>query len=446
VTQSEFTCTLLALLRKCLILSGAGEGNRTLVSIPAATMPIYTANGQPWPAVTTLSVVRIVVRHMASLRRIPGSRYWIACITQADGTRTNKSTKTTDRSLAKKIAERFQEAEDGARAGRLVEDHARKLFNEILDRAGQDQLTTETVEHFLSEWLKGKTNSGTAERYAHTVRLFLASLEKKSQAVITAISHRDIVRFIQQRQEGGAAPKTIIVDVKTLNTAFNLARKLGHIQHNPVEKALALHPIEVVSSERKPFSRSQVQSLLNVATGDWKTAILLGYYTGARLSDCADMKWDNVNMAEGVLDYIPKKTRRKKKRVVVPLHSELSAHLERIASTDEPQTCLCPSLAGRSSGGKTGLSEEFKRLMALAEIDSETAAGAGKKRKFSKLSFHSLRHSFNSDLANLGIDQETRMALTGHSTVAINRDYTHLDVPKLRNAIEKLPPLNTASP
>ncbi len=27
-----FTCTLLALLRKCLIMNGAGEGNRTLVS------------------------------------------------------------------------------------------------------------------------------------------------------------------------------------------------------------------------------------------------------------------------------------------------------------------------------------------------------------------------------------------------------------------------------
>jgi hypothetical protein len=33
VKNSQFTCTLLALLRKSLIINGAGEGNRTLVSI-----------------------------------------------------------------------------------------------------------------------------------------------------------------------------------------------------------------------------------------------------------------------------------------------------------------------------------------------------------------------------------------------------------------------------
>ena len=32
--EVKFTCTLLALLRKCLIMNGAGEGNRTLISFP----------------------------------------------------------------------------------------------------------------------------------------------------------------------------------------------------------------------------------------------------------------------------------------------------------------------------------------------------------------------------------------------------------------------------
>ena len=41
----------------------------------------------------------------------------------------------------------------------------------------------------------------------------------------------------------------------------------------------------------------------------------------------------------------------------------------------------------------------------------------------------------------MGIDQETRMALTGHSSKAINNDYTHLELPKLKAAISKLPSL-----
>jgi hypothetical protein len=82
---------------------------------------------------------------MASLRRIGTSKTWYACITRADGTRTNIATKTSDRTKAKQIAERMQEAEYKAREGRLTTDHARKLFNEILQRVGEDQFCTETV-------------------------------------------------------------------------------------------------------------------------------------------------------------------------------------------------------------------------------------------------------------------------------------------------------------
>jgi hypothetical protein len=156
--------------------SGAGEGNRTLVSISQAKMTIFLGKWRPWTALTTLDVVRIVVSHMASLRRINSSKNWYACITRADGTRTNITTKTTDRNKAKQLAERWQEAENLAREGRMVTDRARKLFNEILERNGEDQLSTEAVDHFLKQWLKGKTNPGTAERYGHTVDLFLATL------------------------------------------------------------------------------------------------------------------------------------------------------------------------------------------------------------------------------------------------------------------------------
>jgi integrase len=247
------------------------------------------------------------------------------------------------------------------------------------------------------------------------------------------------LKFVESRRIQGSASKTISVDVKTLNIAFNLARKLGHIQSNPVEKALALHPIEVESSSKECFTPAQVVSLVKTADGDWKTVILLAYYTGARLGDCANMTWANVNLLEGTIDYVPQKTRKKNKRVVVPIHPELRARLlELKGGAGEEQ--LCPSLANRTSGGKSGLSEGFKRVMKDAGVDARTEQGQG-KQQFSKLSFHSLRHSFNSALANNGIDQETRMKLTGHVSVATNQGYTHLGLPRLKQAIETLPAL-----
>jgi integrase len=61
------------------------------------------------------------------------------------------------------------------------------------------------------------------------------------------------------------------------------------------------------------------------------------------------------------------------------------------------------------------------------------------------LSFHSLRHTTNTLLANNGIDQETRMVLIGQTTKAVNSDYTHLDLKKLRGAVAMLPQLKIAA-
>jgi integrase len=246
--------------------------------------------------------------------------------------------------------------------------------------------------------------------------------------------------FMAKREEDGVASKTISVDLRTLNAAFNLARKLGLVVANPVERALAMRPIAVESSQRECFSPEQVACLLNAAEGEWKTMVLVGYYIGARLSDCASLRWENINLVAGVIDYQPMKTRRKNKRVVVPIHPRLLSHLQELASTDRPEICLCPSLAGKPTCGKNGLSAQFARLLAIAGVDAQQGPGQG-VRRFSRLSFHSLRHSFNSALANAGVSQETRKTLTGHSSDSVNTGYTHLDLPGLRSAVEKLPAL-----
>jgi site-specific recombinase XerD len=57
------------------------------------------------------------------------------------------------------------------------------------------------------------------------------------------------------------------------------------------------------------------------------------------------------------------------------------------------------------------------------------------------LSFHSLRHSFNSAMANAGVSQELRQRLTGHASKAINDRYTHTELETLRKAVGTVPSL-----
>jgi integrase len=60
------------------------------------------------------------------------------------------------------------------------------------------------------------------------------------------------------------------------------------------------------------------------------------------------------------------------------------------------------------------------------------------------LSFHSLRHTYSSILANSGVPEELRMALTGHTTRAIHQRYTHHELERLRDAVALLPTLKAA--
>jgi integrase len=389
---------------------------------------------------------------MASTRKRTNSRYWIGVLTLPNGKRTNRSTKvpidapTTqerkeNRELALELARKWERVGRKAKRDGLTPDEARDILNDILRSAGADEIGAVTTREFFKDWLSGKYNEGTHERYDHVAELFLAHLGKLTDHSMGKVTYREILGFVQLRREAGIASKTIKVDVKSLNNAFNLARRLGHIKTNPVEQALALQPIEVESSTKGVFTPTQISDLVAAAEGDWRTAILLGYYTAARLRDCTNLKVRQINWKHGVITVQQRKT---KKQAWIPIHPCLARHLEKLTKDKLPDDYVCPSLANRKTGGKTGLSREFAGIMKAAGIDQEIIPGKG-KRRFSRLSFHSLRHSFNSHLANLGVDQETRRIMTGHHTVAANDDYTHLELPKLRGAVGLLPDVDQAS-
>ena len=82
----------------------------------------------------------------------------------------------------------------------------------------------------------------------------------------------------------------------------------------------------------------------------------------------------------------------------------------------------------------------FKRLMERAGIDDGVARKKDGKlgRNVSRLSFHSLRHSFNSAMANANVPLEIRQKLTGHASQDMKKNYTHLELEMVRRAVESI--------
>jgi len=166
-----------------------------------------------------------------------------------------------------------------------------------------------------------------------------------------------------------------------------------------------------------------------------------GFYTGLRLKDLTDLQWEKIDAGLTKLELVPRKTRRKKKnrKVVLPIHPVFAGWLRK-QTHGIGKAPVFPALSGKSGGGKSGLSSTFRRIMDHAGIQGRILRernGAGRSQ--SSLSFHSLRHSFNSALANADVAQEIRQKLTGHASTAMNEVYTHRELEPLRKAIAKLP-------
>ena len=379
---------------------------------------------------------------MASLTKHPKSRFWTACYTDHDGRQRKRSTKTTDRKKAIQIAVELERVEQEARRGTVTAIQLRKILSDVSEKVTGDNLEIPSVERYLSAWLQGvalRNSPSTMERYENTVKHFLSSLGAGANRPMTTVTPRHVEEFLNSRLKSGLAPKTAIVDLKTLNTAFRRAEAYGTILKNPVA---AVRPPKSECSEREVFTHEEVQKLLNAAPSlDWQTLILLGYFVGARLGDCVQMQWDNVRPEQGVIVYQQRKTGKK---VVVPMHYHVIEHVNYLC-TFGTKGYLCPALAGKGPGGKHGLSEGFKRIVRKAGLDPMVVPGKG-ARNFTKRTFHSLRHSFNSALANAGVTEEMRMKLTGHSSKAVHKQYTHFEVDALKSAMAALPLFSRQNP
>jgi integrase len=70
------------------------------------------------------------------------------------------------------------------------------------------------------------------------------------------------------------------------------------------------------SMPRYQSTFDELRLVLSVADEEWRSMILFGLYTGARLSDVASLTWENVDLAAKELRFIARKTG---KTIILPL-------------------------------------------------------------------------------------------------------------------------------
>src|ERR1051325_2732951 len=371
---------------------------------------------------------------MATVWKHPDSPYWAAVYKDDRGIWRKRSTKLKGRTMALAKATELERAGELGRNRLLTESIARDIIGGMVERSTGEKLRAETVREFCDRGLRGKqTNKseGTFTRYGGTIEKLLGFLDRKADLPISAVTPTDCQKFYDHLAADNLAPASLVVEMKTLRTLFNAARRQQLITGNPAESVEL--PERIHQVKRRTFTPTQVQMLVKAASAEWATAILLGYYVGLRLSDAVSLEWEHIDLANRSVSFTVHKTGEP---IQLPLHPRLESHLSRMAG--DVAGPLCPKLAAVPVGGRSGLSKQFLAIMRSAGIASEPATTGG-QRQLATLSFHSLRASFNSALHNQGVSQELRKKLTGHKSDAVNDRYTQTEFETLRDAVKKLP-------
>lgn len=390
----------------------------------------------------------------------------------------------TDEAAAKAYAI-LADAAAAAAKGELSEARARELISRLCEISTGSPLKFHTVRSWAADWLAMKaatSKKATIARYQAHLETFLAWLGDKADGKLETITKADVRAFrdairagwVEETEEPkGKRRKADDEPVKKrtaktcnhyaadVTALFRAAMREGMILANPCA-ALERLP-EDDSSEREVFTVAEVAKLVETAgkanwqddvflatkadhearaarSSDWQGIILVGFYAGARLGDCARLTWGNVNLARKTLLFMPAKTSRKRKRLEVPLHPRLLAWLnDRTPGADDAP--LFPSQASAPVGGRHGLSSQFITIMDHAGIDRRTVRPGikGGQRAQHARSFHALRHSLTSTLANLDVSEEIRRRIVGHESAEVHAGYTHHERETLARAVGKMP-------
>ena len=370
------------------------------------------------------------------------SPYWIACYTDATGRRLKKSTRLTAKSKALEMARQLDKAALEAKRGTLTESRARTLLGEILQSVSGQTLRVFSVTEWLSHFVKQKQKSRadkTALRHEQMMNEFVEFLGTRARLNIAAITPQDISDFREMRHSRGLTASTVNLDVTVLSAAFNAALKQGLI---PVNPCAGVEPLRDKGQHRKAnFTLEQISALLKVAKGEWKGLILTAFYTGQRLGDCVSLRWRDIDIVSEIktIRFEPGKTGGE---VITVIHPALEKYFLSLSSSDDENAFLFPDLADQAQRNVSPLSKEFRKLMEEAHIEQRVIRDRNKAgRTVYALSFHSLRHSFSSVLANAGVSEERRMALTGHKSREVHQGYSHHALEQLQKAVALLPSL-----
>lgn len=232
--------------------------------------------------------------------------------------------------------------------------------------------------------------------------------------------------FKLKRLREGRAPATINKEVENIRAALRRARRWGFI----APSAEDLDDVgKVKGARRRPFYFTDVDAarLVAAARPMWRIAILLGLRAGLRRSEVLNLLWEDVDFLRREIRVVsrPGAPTKNRKSRALPMDDLLAAALFAWRAVAGDLTRVVP-WRNMTDGGKSDFSREFKRLLTRLELPEGAC-------------FHSLRHTFATNLTRANVSPFKIAAMLGHHSPVVTADYTHIEMDDMREALKALP-------
>lgn len=184
----------------------------------------------------------------------------------------------------------------------------------------------------------------------------------------------------------------------------------------------------------------ELQTIMAQAEGNLRLMLAIGLFTGMRLGDVVNLRWNCLDFDRGLARIVPKKTERYGKMVEVPLRGEL-IELLREHQHNNGSELVCPKERAEHAANAGSLTVRIQRFFESCGIQTTEEPRHGHRRRaIVRVGFHSLRHSFVSLCAKAGAPLHIVQKPVGHGNPMLTADvYTHVDSEQRRAAIAALP-------
>lgn len=287
-----------------------------------------------------------------------------------------------------------------------------------------------SVDQWFGEWVEAQrphVAESSMRTYADARRRMTDALGKvKANGQLTELTSADVraaLGKIAKKVKGATAN----MDLRAFRRALEAACGEGLVTSNVAKPVRPLPTTD--STERAPFTAEEVQKLIDSSpTDEWKGLILIAAHTGLRMSDVLSLKRTNIEGNDIVIR--PVKTKRSRATIRVPMTRPV------ISWIGDRHGSFFPNMSRRTTATH---STTFPRIMKKAGVAQEATLPGGIE---ARRSFHCLRHSFTSWLAEADVPSDVRRKLTGHKSAGMHDLYTHHDE-SLRRAISELPDIIT---